>query len=169
MQSMRARKISKVLTPYMVLALLLPVWICIRFADLKGALRSQSNLFYRLIHLFTSHSTNTYWTDILGSERESDLPEASDGRTQTRTQVKCSCNCTTQMQDLLDLPRLCNKKWCTSSQSLRFLSILFSICVHASKATLQLPLFPVVSVQDRKENLSFNMSPFHSGKHWFIL
>ena len=59
MQSMRARKISKVLTLYIVLALLLPVWICIRFADLKGALRSQWNLFYRLIHLFTSHSTNT--------------------------------------------------------------------------------------------------------------
>lgn len=150
MQSMRARKIPKVLTLYIVLVLLLPVWICLRFADLKGALRSQSNLFYTLIHLFTSHSTNTYWTDILGSERESDLPEASDGRTQTRIQVKYSCNCITQMKDLLGLLRLCNKKQRTSSQSLRFLPILFSICVHASKATLQLPSFCFCTRPERK-------------------
>lgn len=65
-------------------------------------------------------------------------------------QVKYSCNCITQMKDLLGLLRLCNKKQLTRSQSLRFLPILFSICVHASKATLQLPSFCFCTRPERK-------------------
>ena len=168
MQSMRARKISKVLTHYMVLALLLPVWICIRFAGLKGALRSQSNLFYRLIHLFTDHSTNTYWMISLDQKGRETCLRIVTVEQRPTSKLSTLATASHKCKTFWIFFAFATKKQCTSSQSLRFFSILVSMCVHASKATLQLPSFPV-SVQDRKENLSFNMSPFHFDKHWFIL
>lgn len=104
MHGERAIEASKGLLLFMVLAVHMTVNLS-KIHRPRGPLKSPSqiHLLYRFTHSFTSRSINTHWTDVFGSERQSDLPKTSNDKTETCLSVKSSGNYITQIQDLLGL------------------------------------------------------------------
>lgn len=151
-----------------LLALLLAVWICIKFTDLKSTEIIQANPCILCILFCTWHSINTYQTDILESVRYSDLPGASKDRTETCIRVKFSYKFISPTKPSGPFFTFATESTESVYSLLTAFQFPFSACVHVGEATAKRPVFATASVQDWKENSSFNMSPFHFDKHWFI-